>query len=53
MTKQDEHDVTLFSTNDPTIFIDLKKDEKCTIIGLKLSHTGNKCIKFFMIIYKR
>ena len=25
----------------PAITIDLKKDERCTIIGLKMSHSGN------------
>ena len=42
MPKVENQDVTIISINKPTIKIELKKKETCKIIGLKLSHSGNK-----------
>jgi len=42
MSKNEINDVTIISVKRPTISIDLKKDETCSLIGLKISHSGNK-----------
>lgn len=34
-------DIILVVSTKPAITIDLKKNEKCTILGLKISHSGN------------
>lgn len=34
-------DIIIVVSSKPTITIDLKEGEKCTITGLKMSHSGN------------
>lgn len=39
--KEKVGDIIVVVSSSPTITIDLQKDERCTIVGLKMSHSGN------------
>ena len=39
--KEKVGDIILVVSTKPAITIDLQKNEKCTILGLKISHSGN------------
>ena len=39
--KEKVGDIIVVVSSSPAIIIDLKKDERCTIVGLKMSHSGN------------
>ena len=34
-------DIIIVVSSKPTITIDLEKDQRCTLVGLKMSHSGN------------
>jgi hypothetical protein len=38
----------VISVNNPTLVIDLPKSEICTIIGLKLAHSGYQDDQYFI-----
>lgn len=39
--KEKVGDIIVVVSSQPAIMIDLKKEERCTIVGLKMSHSGN------------
>lgn len=39
--KEKVGDIIIVVSSSPAITINLKKDERCTIVGLKMSHSGN------------
>ena len=41
MPNEEAADIIIISVKNPTIIINLKRGQQCSIIGLKLSHCGN------------
>ncbi len=39
--KEKVGDIIIVVKSKPAIFIDLKPEEKCTLFGMKISHSGN------------
>ena len=42
MAKNENQNIMVISINNPTLVVDLPQSEICTIIGLKLAHSGNQ-----------